>query len=596
MGNKGSIIPQLKRAYENVFGRIPKYQTNPNSWLMQEAGNIAIKVRSWQGKYPGETTDEKIAAEREMIEVGNKDLTKLSKYFDKLGIYVKPEGNVDRIYSDWFNIFTIYKTYVEPDPDGSKSLLPHNTEYKKPEQVVVDVHDGQVREEALNDTNNSSDGDLSSYNNNINLTEEETMPVEVNQSMNVGDVLSQAQNVAGTGVPSVDYGNVAAKMTANQAPQVSGSNTVSAEDASAAVNMIFNQEDEKKRIDFTKNHKIVSLVIGNMPVKDRVVVAEGKDAAYGTLPNPTNFRANLLGKLFKEEGMNDVDVAGKDSTGEYKIPACVQAIGSDNVIKYKAFMDELNQACDSENHQIKVNMSKNFGSWKAVIVADESKDPQKDSSAESVYSWKEAKTLLVRNTVGKLKDGVDGGVVIQIKSVSPYSKKNGHKKNIKSAEDLVVIQVVNKDQLIDTESGNVASNSGNRIQFVNVISDKSKTVVKGGVRSVLNFKYRKKANPAEQGSKDRDLTTSMMLQCLQYETSITNPALNRFKAAGGVGAKAVEASTEDALLETRKTFQNVIGEGFYGDDEMVVSVLNKVRGAQREAEVANVQENADQFM
>ena len=595
MGNKGSIIPQLKRAYENVFGRIPKYQQNPNSWLMQEAGNIAIKVRSWQGKYPGETTDEKIAAEREMIEVGNKDLTKLSKYFDKLGIYVKPEGNVDRIYSDWFNVFTIYKTYVEPDPDGSKSLLPHNTEYKKPEQTVVDVQDGQVREEALTDTDNSSDGDLSSYSKTNNTMEEMNMSVETN-NMNVGDVLGQAQQMAGTGVPSVDYGNVAAKMTANGVPQVSGSNTVSAEDAAAAVNMIFNQEDEKKRIDFTNNHKIVSLVIGNLPVKDRVVVAEGKDAAYGTLPNPTNFRANLLDKLFKEEGKNGVDVAGKDANGEYVVPACVKDIGSDNVLKYKAFMDELNQACDSENHQIKVNMSKNFGSWKAVIVADESKDPQKDSNAEAVYSWKEAKTLLVRNTVGKLKDGVDGGVVIQIKSVSPYSKKNSHKKNIKSAEDLVVIQVVNKDQLIDTESGNVASNSGNRVQFVNVISDKNKTVVKGGVRSVLNFKYRKKANPAEQGSKDRDLTTSMMLQCLQYETSITNPALNRFKAAGGVGAKAVEASTEDALLETRKTFQNVIGEGFYGDDELVVSVLNKVRGAQREAEVANVQQNADQFM
>lgn len=594
MGNKGSIIPQLKRAYENVFGRIPKNQQNPNSWLMQEAGNIAIKVRSWQGKYPGETTDEKIAAEREMIEVGNKDLTKLSKYFDKLGIYVKPDGNVDRIYSDWFNVFTIYKTYVEPDPDGSKSLLPHNTEYKKPEPEVVDVQDGQVGEEALTDTDNSSDGDLSYNNKTKNTMEEEIMAVETN--MNVGDVLNQAQNMAGTGVPAVDYGNVAAKMTANTAPQVSGSNTVSAEDAAAVVNMIFNQEDEKKRIDFTNNHKIVSLVIGNLPVKDRVVVAEGKDAAYGTLPNPANFRANLLNKLFKEEGMNDVDIAGKDSNGEYKIPVCVQDIGSDNVLKYKAFMDELNQACDSENHQIKVNMSKNFGSWKAVIVADESKDPQKDSNAEAVYSWKEAKTLLVRNTVGKLKDGVEGGVVIQIKSVSPYSKKNSHKKNIKSAEDLVVIQVVNKDQLIDTESGNVAGNSGNRIQFVNVISDKNKTVVKGGVRSVLNFKYRKKANPAEQGSKDRDLTTSMMLQCLQYETSITNPALNRFKAAGGVGAKAVEQSTEDALLETRKTIQNGIGEGFYGDDEMVMSVLNKVRGAQREAEIANVQENAGQYM
>ena len=595
MGNKGSIIPQLKRAYENVFGRIPKYQANPNSWLMQEAGNIAIKVRSWQGKYPGETTDEKIAAEREMIEVGNKDLTKLSKYFDKLGIYVKPEGNVDRIYSDWFNVFTIYKTYVEPDPDGSKSLLPHNTEYKKPEQAVVDVQDGQVREEASTDTNNSSDGDLSSYNNINNTMEETNMSVETNQQT-VEDLLGAAQNTAGAGVQGVDYGNVAAKMTANQAVKVSGSNTVSAEDAAAAVNLLFNQEDEKRRIDFTNNHKIVSLVIGNMPVKDRVVIADGKDAAYGTLPNPINFRKNLLAKLFKEEGMNDVDVAGKDSTGDYKVPVCVQDIGSDNVAKYKAFMDELNLACASDDHQIKVNMSKNFGSWKAVIIADESKDPQKDSSAESVYSWKEAKTLLVYDTVGKLKDGVDGGVVIQVKSVSPYSKKGGHKKNIKTAEDLVVIQVVNKDQLIDTESGNVASNSGNRVQFVNVINDKSKTTVKGGVRSVLNFKYRKKANPAEQGSKDRDLTISMMLQCLQYDTTITNPALNRFKAAGGVGAKAIESSTEDALLETRKTFQNVFGEGFYGDNERLVAVVNQVRGAQMEAEINNVQQNADQFM
>ena len=489
---------QSRKAIEKAYRRVYNIVEGNSLTAKDDAiiNHAAVDICRWQGYFPGETNDTDTVNKREMDKKAvTGDISDLCNYFRELGVYNKAEG-------DWWNIFNLYKSYVQVDPDGSKH--PITTGYKDEAESSV-TRDDQPTEEKVYEMVNATEANIPLSINNKILQEEKQMAVEgnmtVGEAMGIG--LEQAANEARS--------NAASILGATGAPITTGVGTPSKDDAQKAA-QAYAQATEKDRKAYAATNKIQLFLIGQEPLSRRIPA----NITTGKCADPKAKRDSILAKVWAGEVQPQGMVNGKVN-GEYIIPQSVAALNQAQ--SYIAFMAELEQACENPDHEFEIKKSDKLAPFKGVKLVE--------NGVEKVIKWSDLKTLVYDKTMCQLFVEGSDGVLVQLGKA-----RKDNNKEINSVADLLVLNVVGKNELIDTTTGTIKDNA--HVAFVyrtteNVVNDKN------GVRSKLSFQYLKKSTSADGKASDRKTNVNLMLQVPQYDVALVSAEYDPLKVSRGVG-------------------------------------------------------------
>lgn len=331
------------------------------------------------------------------------------------------------------------------------------------------------------------------------------MAVEGNMTVGeaMGTGLEQAANEARS--------NAASILGATGAPITTGVGTPSKDDAQKAA-QAYAQATEKDRKAYAATNKIQLFLIGQEPLSRRIPA----NITTGKCADPKAKRDSILAKVWAGEVQPQGMVNGKVN-GEYIIPQSVAAINQAQ--SYIAFMAELEQACENPDHEFEIKKSDKLAPFKGVKLVE--------NGVEKVIKWSDLKTLVYDKTMCQMFVEGSDGVLVQLGKA-----RKDNNKEINSVADLLVLNVVGKNELIDTTTGTIKDNA--HVAFVyrtteNVVNDKN------GVRSKLSFQYLKKSTSADGKASDRKTNVNLMLQVPQYDVALVSAEYDPLKVSRGVG-------------------------------------------------------------
>ena len=270
------------------------------------------------------------------------------------------------------------------------------------------------------------------------------------------------------------------------------------------------QATEKDRKAYAATNKIQLFLIGQEPLSRRIPA----NITTGKCADPKAKRDSILAKVWAGEVQPQGMVNGKVN-GEYIIPQSVAALNQAQ--SYIAFMAELEQACENPDHEFEIKKSDKLAPFKGVKLVE--------NGVEKVIKWSDLKTLVYDKTMCQLFVEGSDGVLVQLGKA-----RKDNNKEINSVADLLVLNVVGKNELIDTTTGTIKDNA--HVAFVyrtteNVVNDKN------GVRSKLSFQYLKKSTSADGKASDRKTNVNLMLQVPQYDVALVSAEYDPLKVSRG---------------------------------------------------------------
>lgn len=544
----------IEKAYRRVYNIVDtKTLTAKDDAILNHA---VIDICRWQGYFPGETSDASTVAKRETDKLAiSGDISNLCNYFKELGIYNKAEG-------DWWNIFNLYKNFVQVDPDGSKHPINNGLKNEAEDSVT---RDEQPTNDNTSEMVNATEAEDSLS---INTTIKEKKDMAVNENMTVGAAvgatgLQQSANSARTAASGI--------LGQTGAPITTGVGTPSKDDAQAAAEK-YAQATEKDRKEYAAVNKIQIFLIGQEPLSKRIP----QDINVGTCADPKGRRNSILEKVWAGEQKPQNMVDGMVN-GEIVIPQSVAALNQ--VEEYKAFMAELNAACENPEHEFEIRKSDKLAPFKGVKLTE--------NGVEKVIKWGDLKTLVYDKTMAQMFVEGSDNVLVQLGKARQTDGKE-----INSVSDLLVLNVVNKNDLIDTSTGEIKDSA--HVAFVYRTTDKIVND-KNGVRSKLGFKYLKKNTSSDNKTKDRKTNVTLILQVPQYDVAIVSAEYDPLKVTRGVGRTVTRLDEEKRTSLMTELFADAIING--KADGKLQDVVQQAHAESQaaDAENASMQAASGQF-
>lgn len=515
----------IEKAYRRVYNIVDtRSLTAADDEIINHA---TVEICRWQGYFPGEKNDAEAVNKREMDKKAiSGDISDLCNYFRDLGLYNKAEG-------DWWNIFKLYKDYVQVDPDGSKHPI---NDGLKGEAVSSITRDEHTTVERVSETVKATEVDTPLSN---ILNQKEKRDMAVNESMTVGEAVGNL--------------DVAAENARNAAAGILGQTGVVATTGvgtpdnkvaeSAAAKFV--NDTQVARNQYAKENKIQLFLISQEPLSKRIP----ENVTTGKCADPKGKRDSILAKVWAGEQMPAGMVNGMID-GQIQIPHSVQVLNQ--VAEYTAFMAELNAACDDPDHEFEIRKSDKLAPFKGVKLVE--------NGTEKVIKWGDLKTLVYEKTMAQMFVEGSDAVLVQL---GKAREVNGKKKEINSVGDLLVLNVVNKNELIDTATGTIKDTA--HVAFVYRTIPEKIVNDKNGVRSKLGFKYLKKNTSTDDKAKDRKTNINLILQVPQYDVAIVSTEYDPLKVTRGVGRTVTRLSDESRTALMTNLFKEAIVNGKAGE-------------------------------
>lgn len=517
----------IEKAYRGV------YNISESKALLKRDDKIindaVMKICRWPGYLPGEKDDAETVNSRELDKKAfTGDITDLCAYFKKLGIY-------DNKLKDWGNIFSIYKNYVAPDPDGS--LHPADNGLKEKIEADDITRDEHTTKEDASETVIEEPIEAPKSIDKEKLITQEEERMSVNPNTTVGEVLEDDFAKAAAQAKQT----AAAIMGTTGAPVGTGVGTPSKDDANvAAANYV--QSVEQARKAYAQENHVQKFLISQEPLSKRIP----QDIEEGICADPKGRRDAIISKVWagqqKPEGMVDGMVAG-----EYVIPNSVSALNQS--VEYIEFMTELNAACNNPDHKFAIRRSSKLAPFKGAQIIEHGK--------EIVIKWADLKTLLYEKTMTQLT--VEGAPEMMAQLGKARMTEG---KKIDSVNDMLVVNVVGKSNLIDANEGEVKDTA--HVDFIYKTTDKIVND-KTGVRSKVGFKYMKPASSTDKEAKERKTNVNLTLQVPQYDVVIAAAIYDPLKVSRGVGNVVTAYSAEQQASVMTALFAEVVMVGKASD-------------------------------
>jgi len=464
-------------------------------------------VRTWQGFFPGETEDS-VAVNREMDKRAVKGFTDgLIKHFRALEL-------VDSSKSDYYNLFTLYKEYIQSDPTGAKH--PTNTIDKK----VIPPMD-----EAVKERDRQAEKDVS----------ESPRPVQEE----VASLIKTKKEKENKEMASLnDVMETAGGILGQQLPTQRVSTGVDMEGLHVQANDLM-REQQAARLEWTRNHPIKYLMVVHKPLKERL--ADPTRKSY-PITNPSQRMTKIVDQVWAEQGKHaesgTIDEKGCIK-GELVIPNCVAAVGAENIENFRLVMTTLQKAAEDPNYEVEVDLDYRFSGWKGA----EFTKPIADDESDTVVKWAKLKEVI--DTYGSRKAYLDSDASVLVEAKSLTNKQLAKKKQ-ETASDWLTLRAIGTASAIDVVTGVVTEGVA---RYAYEVLDENDNEPVRNARSKMKFRYKKMVRTGDGDFKERTASVALYLIVPVKQEKLVQADYEIFKT-GSLGQRLTE-TPDDELLSAR---------------------------------------------